>query len=626
MEGDALKIEEHEFVAEIKQLLDIIVNSIYTHPEIFIRELISNSSDALHKMRFKILTEKNIFDPEAELRINISVDSVNNTFTIEDSGIGMTKEEIINQLGTIASSGTKKFLDLIKHDQTTLDLNLIGKFGVGFYSVFMVTDNITVETRSYLLEANGIRWVSDGKGKYTIETIEKHNRGTKVFFTLKNEHKEFSDPQKVKSIIRKYSNFIEFPIFVNGEKINTIQAIWHKKKEDLNETEVIEFYKFLTNETEPPLHYFQINVEGSVSFKSLLFIPNTQPKYFLHEFFNKTLHLFSNRVFIQDDNQEILPDYLKFIRGVLDTEDLPLNISRETIQNNITINKIRQILTTRILAHLSEFAENHPEKYNKFFELFGQILKSGITIDFASKDKIIEMLRFKTTKTSKNEFISLKDYINRMLPEQKEIYYALIDKEELVEKNPNFEYFKKNNIEVLLMTDPIDVLIMPYLSEYDGKILKSIDKSDVNLPFKGEAQDDEIPIDKINKLFERFKSTLGDKILNVQESKRLVESPATLVSSPFSLDLQSEKVFKLIDKDFKQSPKILEINTNNQLIKNLITLIYNKADDQFIDLIINQIFESALLLDGQLENSKEFVIRMNELMTEFTSSRIKSNL
>lgn len=617
--------DEFEFVAEIKQLLDIVINSLYSHPEIFVRELISNASDALHKIRFKKLIEPNIFDPDVDLRIDIKLDQKENTFSIEDTGIGMIKEEVIQQIGTIANSGTKQFLEAIKQNHNLTDINLIGKFGIGFYSVFMVTDFVTLETRSFLPDSPSLRWSSDGKGKYKIEQIEKTNRGTKVFFKLKDEFKEFSDTEKIKTLIKKYSNFIEFPIFVNGVRVNTVQAIWHKKKEELKEEEVFEFYKFLTNDPEPPIHYFQVNVEGNVSFKSLLFIPSNLPKYFLKDFFDKTIHLYTHKVFIQDDNQEILPDYLKFIRGVLDTEDLPLNISRETIQNNIVIAKIRQILTTRIFNQLTELAENKLNVYNKFYSAFSQIFKGGVVIDFENRNKIIELLRFKTSKTQEEELISLKDYVSRMLPQQKEIYYALTDKESPIDKNPNFEYFKKNNIEVLLLTDPVDVLIIPYINEYDGKPIKSIDKTDLSLPFDSKEQQEDIPNELINKLFDKIKSILGDKIINVQVSKRLVESPATLVSSAYSLDAKSEKILQVLDKDFKKSAKILEININHNITRNLIELMQRNPEDPNIDLVVNQIFESALLLDGELDNPKDFVTRLNHILSDFTESKIKRN-
>lgn len=617
MEKELLTTQEFEFVAEIQQLLDIIVNSLYTNPEIFVRELISNSSDALHKIRFKKLTEQNVFDPYAELRIDIYVNKDNDVFTIEDTGIGMTKKEVIEQIGKIANSGTKKFLEMLKQNHTNPDISLIGKFGVGFYSVFMVTDFVTLETRSYLPDSAAIRWSSDGKGKYTIEQIDKSTRGTKISFKLKEEFKEFSDPEKIKTIIKKYSNFIEFPIYVNGEKVNTIQAIWHKKKEELNEEEIIEFYKFLTNDTDAPMHYFQINVEGNVSFKSLLFIPSKLPKYFLQDFFDTTIYLYSNKVFIQNNNPEILPDYLKFIRGVLDTEDLPLNISRETIQNNVVISKIKQILTTRILNQLTELAKDNPVMYNKFFSTFGQILKGGITIDSANKDKIIDLLRFKSTKAPKDELITLKEYVLRMIPEQKEIYYALVEKENSIEKNPNFEYFKEHSIEVLLLTDPVDTLIIPYIHEYEGMPLKSIDKTDLTLPFINQVKE-EISIEKINKLFDKINSVLGEKIINVQESKRLVESPATLVATAYSLDPQSERILSLLHKDFRKSSKILEINVDHKIIRNLIELLDKSPEDPKIEMVINQIFDSALLLEGELENTKDYVSRLNEILIEFT--------
>lgn len=617
MEHVENRVQEFEFVAEIKQLLDIIINSLYTHPEIFIRELISNSSDALHKIRFKRLTEPNILNPELELRIDITVDPETKLFKIEDTGIGMTKEEVISQIGTIAHSGTANFLKNLKKDSENFDINLIGKFGVGFYSVFMVTDEVTLETRSYIPDSSGVRWKSNGKEKYSIEEIDRPTRGTLIYFTLKDEYKEFAQPERVKEIIRKYSNFVDFPIYVNNEKVNTIDAIWRKKKDEVSREDIENFYKYLTGDDNPPLSYLHFSVEGNVNFNALLFIPDSPPSYYWRDFFDKTISLYSHKVFIQDDNPEILPEYLRFIRGVLDTDDLPLNISRETIQNSPLITKIKQILTNKILSHLEELAENEKEKYAKFTQNFGQIFKGGITIDSANRDRIINLLRYQSTTLPENEYTSLKDYVSRMKENQKSIYYVITDSRSSLSRNPNLEYFLKNNYEVLVMTDPIDSLIVPLIREYDGKPLKSIDKVDVEIQKETDGNERLDP-ETANKLFERMKSVLGDRVLNVQVSNRLVDSPVTLVAPYFGHDPQSEKIFKILDKNYQKSKKILEVNTAHPIIKNLAKLIDNNESDNMVEKIIEQLYYETLVLEGELEEPTELVKNMNEILQKFT--------
>ncbi|MCX7909893.1 MAG: molecular chaperone HtpG [Ignavibacteria bacterium] len=619
MEAIENKVEEFEFVAEIKQLLDIIINSLYTHPEIFIRELISNSSDALHKIRFKRLTEPEILNPELELRIDITLDPENGIFRIEDTGIGMTKEEVITQIGTIAHSGTASFLKNLKEKQENIDLNLIGKFGVGFYSVFMVTDEVILETRSYLPSAKGVRWKSNGRDTYFIEEISRPNRGTLIYFKLKEEFKDFAKPEKVKEIIKKYSNFVDFPIFVNNEKVNTIEAIWRKKKEEISKKEIDDFYKFLTGDEKPPLAHLHLSVEGNVNFNALLFIPESPTPYYWRDFFDKTINLYSHKVFIQDDNPDILPEYLRFVRGVLDTDDFPLNISRETIQSSPLISKIRNVLTTKILNFLQELSENEKDKYSKFIHNFGQILKGGITIDSANKDKIINLLWYQSTFLKENEYTSLKDYISRMKEDQKSIFYVITDSRSSLNRNPNLEYFLKNNYEVLIMTDPIDALIVPLINEYDGKPLKSIDKVDTEITKRSETDAGKLEPEIANKLFDHMKKVLGDRVLNVQESNRLVESPVSLVAPYFGYDPQSEKIFKIIDKNYQVSKKILEVNTSHPLIKNLAKLLIENNVEHIVNNIIEQLYFQTLVLEGEISEPTEYVKKMNELLQEFTN-------
>lgn len=621
MDETSKTIQEYEFVAEIKQLLDIIVHSLYSNPEIFIRELISNASDALHKIRFKRLTDPEILNPETELRIDIFVDKDTGLFKIEDTGIGMTKEEVITQIGTIAHSGTANFLKNFKKDNNQIDLNLIGRFGVGFYSVFMVTDEVTLETRSCKVDSFGVRWKSSGSEKFTIEEIERPYRGTLIYFKLKDEYKEFANPNKVIEIIRKYSNFVDFPIYVNNEKVNTVEAIWHKRKDDLTEEEISSFYKFLTKDENPPLSYLHLSIEGSVNFKALLYIPETPPPYYWRDFFDTTIHLYSHKVFVQNDNQEIIPDYLRFVRGVLDTDDFPLNISRETIQHSPIIAKIRQILTTKILSHLEELSEKEPQKFNKFIQNFGQIFKGGILIDSTNKEKIVNLLRYPSTLLPEGEYISFKDYVARMKVEQKSIYYVLTDSRNSLSRNPNLEFFLKNNYEVLILTDPIDALIVPTIGDYDGKPLKSIDKIDVEIQSQRD-ENERLEPELANLLLDKFKQVLGDRILNVQESNRLVDSPVTLVAPVFGLDPQSEKIFKMLDKNYIQSKKILEVNTTHPLIKNLARMVQTNKEDKFVDKIILNLYEETLILENQLEKPEEFIKRTNELLLKLTEYNV----
>jgi len=461
------QLQTFEFKAEMKQLLNIIVHSLYTHPEIFLRELISNASDALNKVRFRLLTDKNILDPDDELQIKIEVDEKKRLFVIEDNGIGMTYDELVNNIGTVARSGTLEFLNRMKEEGKSLDGNLIGQFGVGFYSVFMVTDEVIIETRSADINSKGYRWKSSGEGTFTIEEYDKKNRGTRISFILKDSAKEFSSEYRIKEIIEKYSNFADFPILLKGKKINKVSALWQRKADEITDKDAYEFYKFLTNDMDDPLGYWAISVEGVVNFKALLFIPSKAPFDYLWLQKEKSLHLYSNKILIQSDCKDLLPEYLRFTKGVVDTSDLPLNISREVTQYTPVMEKIRGILTAKILGFLKDWAENKQDKYLKFYKNFGTLLKSGLNSDFVNRDKLIELLLFESSAKPQGQMTSLKEYVSRMKDFQKEIYYLSGDNRDLLEHNPKLEYFRKNGIEVLFLTEPIDVFIMPGITEYE---------------------------------------------------------------------------------------------------------------------------------------------------------------
>lgn len=607
--------QTYEFKAELKQLLHLIVHSLYTQPEIFMRELVSNASDALNKVRFMQLTDQNILDPQRELKIKIEVDSKKHSFAIEDTGVGMTHDELIENIGTVAKSGTLQYLEQIQKEGKKIDADIIGKFGVGFYSVFMVTDEVSVETCHASPDSKAYLWKSDGKGTFSISEIIRPQRGTRISFTLKDEYKEFAEEYRVKSIIQKYSNFINFPIFIGKERVNSLEALWRKSKDELKEDELTEFYKFIANDYDPPLGHLHLSLEGSVNFKALLFVPSKAPYDIFNEIREKSLHLYANRVFVQDNATELLPEYLRFIRGVVDTEDLPLNISRQVTQDSPVMAKIRNVLTTRILDLFENWTNNDTGKYEKFYKNFGHIFKLGVNTDFINKDKIIKLLRFETTSKSKGELTSLDNYISRMPESHKEIYYLTGESREIAERNPKLEYFRKHNLEVLLLVDPIDIFIIPSIYEYEKKKFQSIEKADLKLEKKDKAIEGEALEENLLKsLLTVFKETLGDKIEDVTASDRLVDSPATLVIGKEGLEPQVEKFMKMMNQEVKPQKKILEINPSHPLIKNLSRLNLGNSQDPLLRQSIMQIYESALLIDGNLENPTEFVSRMVEIL------------
>ncbi|NTW48230.1 MAG: molecular chaperone HtpG [Chlorobiales bacterium] len=610
-------VQQFEYKAEMKQLLNLIVHSLYTHPEVFLRELISNASDALSKVKFRQLTDPDILDAGAELKITIEIDKDAQTLTIEDTGVGMTKEDLITNIGTVARSGTLEFLQNVKAQKQALDGNLIGQFGVGFYSVFMVTDEVTIETRNADKNSKGYRWKSKGESAFSIEEIEKPTRGTKISFKLKDDAKEFAEDYKIKGIIKKYSNFVDFPILVGGEQINSVTALWQKPKEQQAEEELNEFYKFVANDYRAPLAHLPLSLEGRVSFKALLFIPENAPMMMMRGIEEKSLHLYVNKVLIQDDCKELLPEYLRFVKGVVDTEDLPLNVSREVVQSSPVMTKINQVLTSKVLGWLEDLAKDQPGKFEQFYKEFGPLFKQGLNMDFTNRDKIIDLLRFESTKTGAGERISFKTYVERVKAEQKEIYYLSGEKREQLEKNPNLEYFKKNDIEVLLLIDPVDVFMMPSIGQYAEKPVKSIDKADLEL--KDEAKSGEELSENLAKpLIAVFKEVLGDKVEDVVESKRLVDSPATLVAGKFAMDAQMEKIMHIVNKDYTGSKRIMEINMSHPLIKNLARLNLGNPKDMVLRTSVLQLYEGALLLEGNLSSPTDFVARMNELMLEAT--------
>ncbi len=618
------QVQEFEYKAEMKQLLDLIVHSLYTHPEIYLRELISNASDALSKARFNALTDQDMLDKETDLAIRLSINSEEMTFAIEDSGVGMTEEELIANLGTVAKSGTLGFMQSLKEQQKQLDGNLIGQFGVGFYSVFMVTEDVTVETRSAHPGSEGYRWRSSGQGTYTIEKIDKAERGTKISFKLKEEYKEFAEEYRIEQIVKKYSNFVDFPIYLGDKQLNSITALWQRSKSELKDEEVNEFYKFIANDYQDPLDYLPVSVEGMVTFKALLFLPKEAPPEMLYrqgELENHGPQLYVKKVLIQNECRDLLPEYLRFIAGVVDTEDLSLNVSREVVQSSPVMAKIRQILTGKILAWFEALAKEQPEKFKTFYKAFGPIIKIGLNTDYTNRDKLIELLRFESTKTADGEYVTLKEYRERMGADQTEIYYHSGTSRGQLLAHPNLEYFQNMGIEVLLLSDPVDVFVIPSIHEYDTKPLKSIEKADIDFSKQKKETAEPLAENLLAPVLQLFRETLGEGIEDVIESHRLVSSPVTLVSGKNSLDSQMEKMMKMMQADMPAGKKILEVNTSHPIIRNLSGMIIADAHNPLIKTAMKQLYEGALLLEGGLDSTAAFLSRMNELIEAATLSR-----
>jgi len=613
-------VHQFEYKAEMKQLLNLIIHSLYTHPEVYLRELISNASDALNKVRIRKLTDKDIVDADAELKITIKADSKKKTFSIEDSGIGMTEEDLVNNIGTIARSGTLEYLQSHKDDKKALEEELIGKFGVGFYSVFMVTDEVIIETRHADSDSKGYRWRSTGEGTFTIEEIEKKERGTKIGFTLKESAKDFAEEFKIKETINKYSNFADFPIYLGEEKVNTVSALWRKSPQDVTDAELTEFYKYVSNDFEEPLGHLQLNLEGAVvNFKALLFVPKNAPfDLYRNPNFYKGLNLYSNKILIQNECKDLMPEYFGFIKGVVDTIDLPLNVSREVTQSSPIMIKIKQAIVKKIFGLLKTWAEKEPEKYISFYKNFGRLLETGINSDFENREKIMELLRYETSAKGAGELVSLKEYVSRMKDDQKEIYYISGETREALEANPNLEYFKKNDIEVFFLTDPIDVFTFPSLMEYDKKKIKSIDKADIELKPEDKI---EKPDDNLSQsLLGLFKETLGERVEDVISSKRLVDSPVTLVAGKDSMDPQIERMMKMMNQaqPGMGAKKIMEVNTEHPLVRNLSKRYLANNTDPFIKTCIEQLYSGALMIEGDIKSPTDFVKRMNQIIEEAT--------
>lgn len=610
-----VKSETKEFQAEVKQLLDIVIHSLYTEKEIFLRELISNSADALEKIRHEQLTEKDIFDKDAPLEINISFDEEAKTLTITDSGIGMTREEMEKNLGTIAHSGSKKFFaDLAENAQK--DVNLIGQFGVGFYAAFMVASKVTVQSRSAQPDAEGCEWISEGVGSYTMSQCDGLHRGTKIILDLSEDNHEFASEFEIKRIIKQYSNFVAFPIKITGEAVNTVDALWAKSKSDIKDEDYTEFYKFISNAMDEPLTHLHFAADAPLAIKSLLFIPKDNFETLGFGRMDPGVSLYCRKVLIEQDSPNILPEWLRFVKGIVDSEDLPLNISRQALQDNALVAKLSKIITSRFLKHLDKLSTKDPDTYETIWKTFGIFLKEGATSDYMHRDAIAKLLRFESSKSEPGKQIPLAEYVERMGEEQKEIYYINGPSRQAIESGPYLEAFKKNDIEVIYTMEPIDDFVFSHMGEFDSKKMVSADRADIELP-KDEKEDtktkDKLDSAVADTLIKWMKDSLGDKVKEVIASNRLVDSPAIIVNPDSMFTSSMERIMSATNQDHQASVKNLEINISHELIKGLADMRTKDAD--FAKAVAEQIYDNALIQAGLMVEPRNMVDRSYEILT-----------
>lgn len=626
------KQETLGFQTEVKQLLHLMIHSLYSHPEIFLRELISNASDAADKLRFASLNDNSLLENDPNLNIHMGVDKEVSTLTIEDNGIGMNREEVIANLGTIARSGTGEFLKQMTGDQKK-DAHLIGQFGVGFYSAFIVADKVIVETRK-AGEKEGVYWESEGTGEFEVKNINKATRGTKITLYLKDEYKNFADGWHLRTVVRKYSDHISLPVLMlkettgseegtneettpEWETINTAKALWTCSRSELSDEEYKEFYKHLGHDMSEPLKWSHNKVEGKFDYTSLLYIPTKAPFDLYNREMQRGLKLYVQRVYIMDDAEQFLPMYLRFVKGILDSNDLPLNVSRELLQKDSQVDSMKSALTKRVLDMLDKMAKKEPENYQTFWESFGQVMKEGPAEDFSNREKIASLLRFASSQTNDtDQNVSLKAYIERMQEGQEAIYYVCTQSHATAKSSPHLEVFRKKGIEVLLMSDRVDEWLMSHLNEFDGKKFQDISRGDLDLGKLSDKEDKEA-IETASKekeaLIKRMTETLKDSVESIRVTDRLTDSPACLVTGQYDMGEQMRQMLQAAGQDVPASKPILEINPAHPLI----TRLENEADDtRFSDLAL-VLFDQAQLSGGkQLDNPGQYVQRLNNLLIE----------
>ncbi len=618
------------FQTEVKQLLQLMIHSLYSNREIFLRELVSNASDAIDKLRFMAVTNSALNESDTDLKIRVSVDKAAGTITIADNGIGMSRDEVIANIGTIAKSGTKEFFAKLTGDQQK-DASLIGQFGVGFYSAFIVSDKVTLVSRlAGAPPSDGVRWESSGDGEFTLEAVEKISRGTEVTLHLKEDAKEFLDDWRLKSIIRKYSDHIQMPIVMQKtewdkdkqvdvlkdefETINKASALWTRSKSEITEAEYEEFYKHVSHDWEKPLAWTHAKVEGNHEYTELLYLPSKAPFDMFDRDAKRGVKLYVKRVFIMDDAEHLLPRYLRFVKGVVDSNNLPLNVSREILQESKDVDAIKNGSVKKIIGLLEDLAENQKEKYATFWSAFGRVFKEGLGEDFANKEKLSKLIRFASTHNADDaQTVSFADYVSRMTEAQEKIYYVTADSFAAAKNSPHLEVFKKKGIEVILFTESVDEWWLGQFEEFDGKKLQSVAKGDLDLGAladEAEKQAQEKVSEEFKPLVEKIKTALGDKVKGVRVTHRLTDSPACLVVDENELSGNLERMLKAAGQKVNSSQPILEINPGHALIGKM-----KLTDGDLFTEWSQVLFDQALLAEGgQLEDPASFVKRINKLI------------
>ncbi|WP_174407867.1 molecular chaperone HtpG [Yersinia similis] len=617
--------ETRGFQSEVKQLLHLMIHSLYSNKEIFLRELISNASDAADKLRFRALSNPELFEGDGELRVRLSSDKEKRTLTLSDNGIGMSRDEVIDNLGTIAKSGTKAFLESIGSDQAK-DSQLIGQFGVGFYSAFIVADKVTVRTRAAGAPADtGVFWESAGEGDYTIADITKDERGTEITLHLREGEDEYLDDWRLRSVISKYSDHIALPVeiqvkneedgTVTWEKINKAQALWTRGKAEISDDEYKAFYKHIAHDFTDPLSWSHNRVEGKQEYTSLLYIPAQAPWDMWNRDHKHGLKLYVQRVFIMDEAEQFMPNYLRFVRGLIDSNDLPLNVSREILQDSRITQNLRSALTKRVLQMLEKLAKDDAEKYQQFWQQFGMALKEGPAEDGSNKETIAKLLRFASTHTdSSAQTVSLEDYVSRMAEGQEKIYYITADSYAAAKSSPHLELFRKKGIEVLLLSDRIDEWMMSYLTEFEGKAFQSVSKADDSL---NKLADEENPEQQeaekaLEPFVERVKTLLGERVKDVRLTHRLTDTPAIVTTDADEMSTQMAKLFAAAGQQAPEVKYIFELNPDHGLVKRAAEVTDDTQFAQWVELLLDQ----ALLAErGTLEDPNQFIRRMNQLLT-----------
>lgn len=621
--------EQMQFKTEVNKLLELMIHSLYSHKEIFLRELISNASDAVDKLRFESIKNDALTEGDANYKIKIIADKEAGTITISDNGIGMTKDEAVEALGTIAHSGTKEFMKLLESKEAKDNPELIGQFGVGFYSAFMAADHVTVFTRKAGEDKSaGVKWESSADGSFTVDSFEKETRGTDVVLKLKEDSQEFLDEWEIKEIVKKYSDYISYPVVMDTTKkeedkdvtveetLNSMKAIWLKDKSDVTEEEYSEFYKHVTHDFADPLKTIHFRAEGTTEFSALVYLPKKAPMNILYQDFKSGPALYVRRVQIMENCEELVPVWLRFVKGVVDSSDLPLNVSREILQNNKMVEIIRKNITKKVLEALKDMKEKEYETYVGFFEEFGRVIKEGIHFDFAKRDEIAELLLVQSTATEKGKYTTLADYVSRMKTEQNEIYYITGKNRTELENSPYLEALKEKDYEVLFMTDEIDDIIISGLMKYADKPFKSILKGDIDLRTEEEKKETE---ENFGKLTDRIKELLDGKVSEVRLSARLKNSPCVLVSGDGDMDAQMESMLKAMGQQVPPRQKILELNPGHALVESLNTEFEKNAESAKVAEIGELLYNQALILEGKMpEDPAAFSSLLTKVMTEYT--------